>query len=154
MPKKLLTAKDNPKPFTKGGINGATFATWNEDNVSAITEELYNWLLEVDERGNDKGNVFYMDFLYKKGLSPAWVSYVKKRFPTVAKQFEVLEKVKEERLVKMAATGVIKEGITKFVLQNQFNWREKSESKTENVTQITWNEEKTYETNEKANESN
>lgn len=143
----------NPKPFTKD-YNGRDFAIWTEDKVHEVLDELEDWLLEEktvkDDRGIivdkvDKGNVFYKDFLFKKKLFQDWITYVQEKYTTVSKRLNYIDRIQEHKLQKLAFEGKGKENITKFILQNKYDWREKADNKIDQtVTAITWQEEKTY----------
>ena len=154
---KNIKPSDNKKPFTQN-YNGKDFAKWTEDVVHQILDELEDWLLEEKPILNDKkevvtmvdkGNVFYREFLFKKKLFADWMSYVQSQFSTVAERFKYIDSIQEHKLQKLAFEGKGKENITKFILQNKYEWREKSDQKVDQtLTQIEWKEEKTY-SNEK-----
>lgn len=148
-----IRGHNNPKPFTKE-YNGRDFAKWTEEKVHSILDELEDWLLEekpvIDDKGKviatvDKGNVFYREFLFKKKLFADWMTYVQGKYSTVSKRFEYIDSIQEHKLQKLAFEGKGKENITKFILQNKYEWREKSDQKVDQtLTQIEWKEEKTY----------
>jgi hypothetical protein len=134
-----IRPSDNKKPFTKN-YNGSNFVKWTEKKVHSILDELEEWLFEeielFDEKGvllgkTDKGNCFYLDFLYKKKLYNSWISYVKDKYTTVSYRMEDFDKIQEHKLQLLAAKGAQKEGITKFILTNKYNWVDKAENKTE-----------------------
>lgn len=150
-----IKPSDNKKPFTKD-YNGKDFAKWTEEVVHQILDELEDWLLEEKPILNnekevvatvDKGNVFYREFLFKKKLFADWMSYVQSQFSTVAERFKYIDSIQEHKLQKLAFEGKGKENITKFILTNKYDWREKSDQKVDQtLTQIEWKEEKTYST--------
>src|SRR5690606_14314671 len=119
-------------------------------------DELEDWLYSKteikDAEGNvvsyrDNNNVYYKDWLFEKKFYSTWINYVSDKFESVSKRFEELNSIQEQRLVSLATKGVTKEGFTKFMLVNKFNYSDKTETKNENTNQTTviWNEEKTYE---------
>ena len=65
------------------------------------------------------------------------------KFTTVLSRMEEINKIQEHKLQLLAATGKQKEGITKFILQNKYDWREKTENENKN-TNVQWIENKNY----------
>ena len=51
-----------------------------------------------------------------------------------------LEDIQEHKLQLLALNGTQKENMTKFVLTNRYNWKEKVETDNTNSTNIIWNE--------------
>lgn len=142
-----IRGRDNPKPFTKD-YNSKNFEKWTEERVHSILDELEEWLLEedviLDDDGNiigtvDSGNCFWQGFLYKKKLYSDWIGYVRRKFDSVKKRLESIGDITEYKLQLLAATGVQKESITKFILTNKYNWKEKTQNENTN-TDIIWNE--------------
>lgn len=149
-----IRGKDNPKPFTKEGVNGGTFSKWTEPKIHKVLDELEDWMLaEVDVKDDagkkigstDAGNVFYRDFLFKKRLFADWITYVQEKFSTASKRLEYIDAIQEHKLQKISFEGKGKENITKFILTNKYGWKERSEAKVDQtIAQINWQEEKTY----------
>ena len=154
---KAIKPINNPKPFTKD-YNGANFAKWTETAVHLIIDRLEDWLLLeypiYAEDGTtvigyrDAGNVFFRQFLYKEKLFDTWLNYVGKKFSTVSKRMEEINAIQEHKLQLLSFNGKGKENITKFILTNKYNWKEKTENENKNDNTIIWKEEKTY-SNEK-----
>jgi hypothetical protein len=150
---KNIKPSDNPKPFTEE-YNGRDFTKWTEEEIHKVLDELEDWLLEEKPILNDKkevvtyvdkGNVFYRDFLFKKKLFSDWITYVQGQYSTVSKRFQYIDSIQEHKLQKLAFEGKGKENITKFILTNKYDWREKADTKVDQtLTQINWVEEKTY----------
>lgn len=139
--KGMIRGADNPKPFTKD-YNGADFTKWTEEKVHIELDKLIQWLLEekdvIDDRGLivgkvDNGNVFYKEFLYKNGLFEDWITHMKKRYSTASNKIDLIDKIQEMKLQKLAFNGKGKENITKFILQNKHGWSERSETKVDQV---------------------
>lgn len=134
-----IKASDNPKPFTKNGINGKTFEKWKEDDVHQILDRLEEWLLEdipvFDSKGKQIGfrqndNCFFREFLYKERLFDNWVSNMTIKFSTVKERMAHINDIQEHKLQLLAAKGMQKENITKFILTNKYNWKEKVEQES------------------------
>lgn len=143
---KMIKPSDNPKPFTKGGINGKTFEKWTEDKVHSILDFLESWLLDdipvYDSKGKQVGirqndNCFYKEFLYKERLYDTWIANMSVKFSTVKKRMEEINLIQEHKLQILAAKGTQKENITKFILTNKYNWKEKVENEnTHSISNI------------------
>ena len=147
----MMRPEDNPKPFTKD-YNMKDFVKWTEERVHSLLGELEEWLLEEievkDKGGNiirteDAGNCFFKGFIYKKGLFDDWITYVKNRYESVKIRLDRINKIQEYKLQFLSANGIQREQITKFILANKFNWREKSDNKNENKNStIIWKEDR------------
>jgi hypothetical protein len=146
-----IRPSDNTKPFTKD-YNGSNFATWTEDRIHIILNELEDWLLSttevLDDDGEvigevDDGNIFYKEFLYRNKLMDDWIGYVTRKYTTVADRMEEINKIQELRLQMLAINGRTKENITKFILTNKHKWSERNENINTN-TNIVWKETKNY----------
>lgn len=138
-----MSNKRNTKgliPFTKDGINGKTFEKWTEEACHELLDRLQAW---YDE---DETNIYFKEFILKEGLYKDVFEYVCKKHTSVSERFQYFNDLQEARLVSLATKGVTKEGFTKFMLINKFNYSERIETKNENnnTTAITWVEEKTY----------
>ena len=62
--------------------------------------------------------------------------------------FNLIEKAKKIQEIKLQKYGVgdrLNATMTKFVLINQHNWKEKTEVDQNTNMTVSWNEEKTYE---------
>lgn len=159
-PKGKTRKPNNPtmkgmRPFDKEHNGKSLSEKWTEDAVHSVLDELEDWLYSKteikDAEGNvvayrDNNNVYYKDWLFEKKFYSTWINYVSDKFESVSKRFEELNSIQEQRLVSLATKGVTKEGFTKFMLVNKFNYSDKTETKNENTNQTTviWNEEKSY----------
>ena len=125
--------KDNNK--VKKKVNGKLFSSeyqppekWTEERALQLGNELINWLKEKDSEGNDKGNIFYEEFLIiEKDLYPQIVSFLKEKFPSFLKLLEKANKIQELKLQKFGTADRLNAAMTKFVLINKHNWCEKQE---------------------------
>lgn len=136
-------------PFTKDGINGKTFEKWTEEVVHQYLDELESWLVDPIVDGDEvkeNTNIFFMDFLITKRLYRDWVAYVCGKFPSVSERIEYFKTIQEQKLVSLGVYGKTNAPMTKFILQANYGYAEKIETKNENnnTTSITWVEEKTY----------
>jgi hypothetical protein len=119
-----ITSKDG-KPFSK---TNQPAPKWTEDKAIQLGEQLIKWLKEVDEDGNDKGNMFFMEFLViEKDLYPEVIDYLSEKFTSFSKLIEKAKKIQEIKLQKYGVGDRLNSAMTKFVLINNHNWKDKSE---------------------------
>lgn len=126
-------SKDNNK--VKKKVNGKLFSSeyqppekWTEERALQLGNELIEWLKKKDSEGNDKGNIFYEEFLIiEKDLYPQIVSFLKEKFPSFLKLLEKANKIQELKLQKFGTADRLNAAMTKFVLINKHNWCEKQE---------------------------
>lgn len=105
---------------------------WTEKKALALADELIAWLKEVDEDGEDKGNMFYEEFLIiEKDLYLDVIRYLKNKFSSFSERIKQAEKIQEIKLQKYGVGDRLNASMTKFVLTNKHGWREKSEAKNE-----------------------
>ncbi len=122
-----IRPEDNPKPFVKGHKYNEK---WTEKKALELGNELIEWLNEVDENGNDKGNILFNEFLYlKNNLHPSLISKLKKKFSTFAKLLEHAKKIQETKIVKYGLAERLNVNMAKFVLSAKHNYTEKQEIK-------------------------
>ena len=125
--------KDNNK--VKKKVNGKLFSSeyqppekWTEEKALQLANDLINWLKEKDSEGNDKGNIFYEEFLIiERDLYPEIIAYLRDKFPSFLKLLEKANKIQELKLQKFGTADRLNAAMTKFVLINKHNWCEKQE---------------------------
>lgn len=101
---------------------------WTEDKSLQLADELIDWLNEVDEDGEDVGNMFYEEFLViKKRLYPDLIAYLKRKFSSFSGRIELANKIQEIKLAKYGVGDRLNASMTKFVLQNKHGWADKKE---------------------------
>lgn len=114
-------------------INGRLFSKdnqppekWTKEKALKLGYDLIEWLKEKDEQGNDKGNIFYEEFLIiEKDLYPELIAYLRNKFPSFLKLIDKADKIQELKLQKYGTADRLNASMTKFVLINKHNWREK-----------------------------
>lgn len=129
---------------------------YTEEFVNIMLEDFFNWIIGttpvITEEGLiNKENIFYFDYVrhfyesYNIQL-PSVLNSIRTNKPEQYKVFQELKDILAEKMIKGAIEGKLKEVSTKFYLSARFKgWSEKLETKNENTnTSITWNEEKTY----------
>ena len=123
---------------------------WTEEKALLLLDDLIKWMnedVQLYYKGMPtekvKRNVFWKEFFYSQGIFESVLYHLKNKFPSFAEKLEDIEKFQEHRLQKLSFEGFGKEQITKFILQNRYNWKEKSETENKNID-ITWSEIKNY----------
>lgn len=122
----------------KGGIrpeDGKQFSSeyqpaekWTEEKALKLGNELIDWLKEKDEEGEDKGNMFYQEFLIvEKNLYEGVISYLCDKFTSFSKLIEKARKIQEIKLVKYGVGDRLNATMTKFTLINNHGWSDKQE---------------------------
>jgi hypothetical protein len=119
---------------------------WTEKKAIELGNELINWLKEKDDDGEDKGHIFFEEFLIiENNYYPELITYLSKKFLSFFNLIEKAKKIQEIKLQKYGVGDRLNATMTKFVLINQHNWKEKTEVDQNTNMTISWNEEKTYE---------
>jgi hypothetical protein len=101
---------------------------WTEEKAIKLGEELISWLKEKDDDGEDKGNMFFEEFLViEKDLYPALIKYLTDKFTSFSKLIEKAHKIQELKLTKYGVGDRLNATMTKFVLINVHGWKDKQE---------------------------
>lgn len=107
---------------------------WTEEKALQLGKELIDWLKEKDDEGEDKGNIFFQEFLIiEKDLYEELISYLCKKFSSFLKLIEKAEKIQELKLQKYGVGDRLNATMTKFVLINNHGWTDKMQ--TDHTTQ-------------------
>lgn len=115
---------------------------WTEDKSLDLGHNLIEWLKESND------HIFFEEFLIiESDLYPEIINYLSNKFPSFLKLVERAKKIQEIKLVKFGVADLLNATMTKFVLTNHHGYADKSESKSEVNTSITWKETKTYDPN-------
>lgn len=107
---------------------------WTEKRALELGKELIDWLNEKDEEGEDKGHIFFEEFLImEKDLYDELIWYLGKKFPSFLRLIEKARRIQEIKLKKYGAGDRLNATITKFVLINNHGWtdRVQTEQKVE-----------------------
>lgn len=95
---------------------------WTEDAALKIGNELISWMKKEDE------NMFFEEFLYlKENYNTDLISYLRKKFSSFAELIRIAKKMQEVKLKKFGVMDKLNAQMTKFVLINNHNWRDKKE---------------------------
>ncbi|HAT75489.1 MAG TPA: hypothetical protein DCS19_01265 [Flavobacterium sp.] len=100
---------------------------WTEKKATDLGIELINWLKEKDDENEDKGHMFFEEFLIiEKDLYPELIAYLSTKFTSFLKLIEKAKKIQELKLVKYGVGDRLNATMTKFVLINCHDFVEKS----------------------------
>jgi len=101
---------------------------WTLEKAMKLGDELIEWLKEVDENGQDKGNIFYEEFLcIKNDYYEELISYLCKKFDPFLKLIKKAKKIQELKLIKFGIADRLQPTMTIFVLKNHHNYKDKQE---------------------------
>ena len=96
-------------------------------------KKAYEWLKEVDENGEDAGNIFYEEFLViKKDLYIDLIRYLSGKFKPFSELIERAKKIQEIKLKKYGVGDRLNATMTKFVLNVNHGLIETSRNENEN----------------------
>ena len=138
-------------PGGKGNINGndgKRFSSeyqperpWTEDAALKLGNELIEWLKEKDDDEEDKGHIFYEEFLIiENDYYPELISYLCEKFSSFFKLIKKAEKIQELKLQKYGVGDRLNSSMTKFVLANKHGWKEKQEINLPSKIKIKFND--------------
>jgi len=95
---------------------------WTEAVALEVGKALIKWLKEKDE------HIFFDEFLYiENDYYSSLISYLANKFTSFAKLLERAKKIQEIKLKKFGTADVLNASITKFVLINEHDWKDKQE---------------------------
>ena len=101
---------------------------WTEQKALELGNELIEWLKAKDAEGEDKGNMFYQEFLIiEKDLYEELIAYLCGKFTSFLKLIEKANKIQELKLQKYGVGDRLNATMTKFVLVNKHGWADKKE---------------------------
>lgn len=95
---------------------------WTEKKAIDLGDELIKWLNEVDENNQDKGNIFFEEFIViVKDFYPDLIGYLCKKFTSFLELIKKAKKIQELKLYKYGIADRLNAQMTKFVLINEHN---------------------------------
>jgi len=102
---------------------------WTEEKAIVLGKELIEWLKEKNEDGEDKGNIFFQEFLIiEKNLYEEIIAYLCKKFTSFLKLIKQAEKIQELKLQKYGVGDRLNATMTKFVLVNKHGWTDRQQT--------------------------
>ncbi|HEY4756026.1 MAG TPA: hypothetical protein VIH28_08235 [Ignavibacteriaceae bacterium] len=102
---------------------------WTEAKALRLGNDLINWLKAKDHNGNDSGNIFFMEFLIiENDLYPDLISYLVGKFSSFSYLIDKAKAIQELKLQKYGVGDRLNATMTKFVLINKHDWKDKTET--------------------------
>jgi len=99
---------------------------WTEKKALEVGNKLIEWLKE------EETNIFFNEYLYiENDYYAELIAYLCKKFSSFLKLIEKAKKIQEIKLVKLGVFDKLNATMTKFVLINYHELKEKSEITTE-----------------------
>lgn len=104
---------------------------WTEEKALQLGNELIEWLKAKDDKGEDKGNIFFQEFLImEKDLYDELIGYLCKKFTSFLRLIEKARSIQELKLQKYGVGDRLNATMTKFVLTNKHGWTDKVDNTT------------------------
>lgn len=99
---------------------------WTEEKALQLAYDLIDWLNEKDEEGNDKGNIFYEDFLcIENDLYEDVIGYLCRKFNSFLDLIKRAKKIQELKLMKFGIADRLQPTMTIFCLKNLHGWNDR-----------------------------
>lgn len=95
---------------------------WTEEKALALGYELLEWMKQPM-------NIFFEEFLIiENDYYAELIAYLSSKFPSFLKVIDRAKKIQELKLQKHATLKDTDTGMTKFILINRHDWKDKSET--------------------------
>lgn len=110
-------------------VNGVMFEKgnkaaekWTDEKALALGYELLEWMKQPM-------NIFFEEFLIiENDYYAELIAYLSSKFPSFLKVIDRAKKIQELKLQKHATLKDTDTGMTKFILINRHDWKDKSET--------------------------
>jgi len=107
---------------------------WTEKKAIELGEGMIEWLKEKNEDGEDKGNLFFEEFLIiEQDLYVDLISYLSEKFSSFSNLIAKAKKIQELKLVKYGVGDRLNATMTKFVLINNHDFKDKLDVNQKNL---------------------
>lgn len=107
---------------------------WTLEKSLQLADELILWLKETDDDGEDKGHIFFEEFLIiNKNLYEDLICYLCEKFQPFSERISQAKKIQEIKLKKYGVGDRLNATMTKFILNVNHGLVETSRSENENV---------------------
>ena len=101
---------------------------WTLEESMNLGYALIDWMKAKDDNGEDKGNIFYEDFLcIENDYYEDLISYLCKKFNPFLDLIKKAKKIQELKLIKFGIADRLQPTMTIFVLKNHHNYKDKQE---------------------------
>ena len=95
---------------------------WTEKKALELGRELIDWLKEKDQDGNDKGNIFVIDFLSSRDLGKGTPTYLANKFSSFSDLLGIAKNIQEAKLLKYGVADRLNVSMVKFCLINHHGY--------------------------------
>jgi hypothetical protein len=107
---------------------------WTEQKALELGKDLINWLKAKDADGEDKGNMFYEEYLViERDFYLDLIRYLSNKFTSFSELIEKAKKIQEIKLVKYGVGDRLNATMTKFTLTNNHGWSDQTKTVNENI---------------------
>lgn len=101
---------------------------WTEKRALELGQELLTWMKAKDEDGEDKGNIFFEDFLMiENDYYDDLTDYLKNKFTSFSALLDSAKRIQEIKLKKFGVGDRLNATMTKFVLTNNHGYSERQD---------------------------
>lgn len=115
-----------PKTSTSFKTGNKAAEKWTIDEALKLGNDLINWLKEKDDEGNDKGHIFYEEFLcIENDYYVELISYLCEKFVPFSNLIKKAKKIQELKLIKFGVADRLQATMTIFVLKNHHDYKDK-----------------------------
>jgi hypothetical protein len=101
---------------------------WTEGKAIDLGEKMIEWLREKDDEDNDKGNIFFREFLLDNDLYSDLVDYLCDKYKSFSDLIKKAKEIQEIKLVKFGVGDRLQPAMTIFILKNNHGYRDKQET--------------------------
>lgn len=98
---------------------------WTKPKIKKLADEMIDWLNEKDEDGEDKGNIFFEEFLIiKKGLYRELIQYLSAKSDYFKNTVSRAKEIQELKLIKFGVADRLQSTMTIFCLKNHHGYKD------------------------------
>ncbi|MCK4819839.1 hypothetical protein KA005_29005, partial [bacterium] len=113
---------EDGKQFEPGN---AAAEVWDQETADQLGNELLDWLEEKDDEGQDKGNIFVIDFLANREEYSDLPAYLADKFSSFSDLLKKAKTIQEAKLLKYGVADRLNSSMTKFCLINHHGYTDK-----------------------------
>jgi hypothetical protein len=107
---------------------------WTEQKALELGQELLTWMKAKDKDGEDKGNIFFEDFLLiENDYYDDLTDYLKNKFTSFSVLLASAKRIQEIKLKKFGVGDRLNATMTKFVLTNNHGYSDQTKTVNENI---------------------
>ena len=106
---------------------------WTEKKALKLGEEMTAWMKAKDENGEDKGNIFFAEFLcIENDYYEDLINYLCGKFTSFLELIKKAHKIQEIKLAKFGIDDRLQPAMTIFCLKNLHGWNDKKQVEHQN----------------------